>query len=99
MIRITNLTLGGVTLAGTNRVTGTLNWTGGSVGPGPLTIAAGGVVNVLGDAVKYLLGPLTNAGTVNFTNAGPLNVYNNGGPPYIGHLMLLPSPYSCRRAG
>ncbi|MGD0413056.1 MAG: hypothetical protein ABSC18_15300, partial [Verrucomicrobiota bacterium] len=80
---ITNFTLvGGETLVGSNFVTGTLNWTGGTV-TGPMTVAGGGEVNCTGVTVTSPLtvasngvlnlsggltlnGALTNAGTVNW---------------------------------
>jgi hypothetical protein len=48
---------------------------------GSLTVAAGGTLNVAGSLALY--GPLTNAGTVNLTNAS-LFLYNNNGAPYLG---------------
>src|SRR5206468_3215052 len=73
---ITNLTLGGVTLASTNTVTGTLNWTGGSIS-GSLTVAGSGALNISGDSPKYLYGPLTNYGTVAWSGSGSLVVENS----------------------
>jgi hypothetical protein len=60
---ITNLTLTGIILAGTNVVTGTLNWTAGPM-QGSLTVASNGVLNMSGSAEKDLEGPMTNSGTV-----------------------------------
>ena len=71
---ITNLTLNGATLPGTNTVTGTLNWASGTVS-GVLTIAGGGVLNITGNDV--LENVLTNAGTVTMSGAGELTIYNN----------------------
>jgi hypothetical protein len=84
---ITNLTISGATLAGTNTVTGTFNWNNGTIAGGPLTIAANGVMNINGSATMYLENPLTNFGTVTWTNAGAagdLEVLNNNGVPYAG---------------
>ena len=75
---ITNLTLSGSTLEGTNTLTGTLNWPGGTIG-GPLTVASTGVLNLNGNSTVYLEAPLTNSGTVNWSG-GTLNVWNCGGP-------------------
>lgn len=61
---ITNLTLSGLTLGGTNTVSGTLTMNGGTVS-GPLTVAGGGVMQ-LGGANAFQ-GPITNAGTVVWT--------------------------------
>ena len=74
---ITNLTIEGMSLAGTNVVTGTFNWNGGNVGPGPLTVAAGGVLVLSGAPGKSLTGPLTNAGTI-FANFGTFQLVNDG---------------------
>ena len=75
---ITNLTLSGSTLAGTNAVTGMLNWVAGTV-TGPLTIASSGVLNLNGSGVAHLQSALTNAGTVNWSG-GTLEVNNCSGP-------------------
>ncbi len=76
---ITNLTLSGSTLSGTNTVTGTMNWASGTVA-GPLTVAGSGVLNLLGTSPMYLGSALTNAGTVNWT----------GGGLYLNSCRLLP---------
>ena len=56
---ITNLTIAGATLAGTNTVTGTFNWSNGTIAGGPLTVASNGVLNVNGPAATmYLESPL-----------------------------------------
>jgi len=61
---ITNLTVSGVTLNGTNTVTGLLNLNGSL--SGPLTVAPGGVLNLTGPSFMRVAG-LTNAGTINWT--------------------------------
>jgi hypothetical protein len=84
---ITNFTLSGATLAGTNTVTGTFNWNNGTIAGGPLTIASNGVMNINGSTTMYLQSPLTNFGTVTWTNtgfAGDIDVLNNNGLPYAG---------------
>ncbi len=90
---ITNLTLAGGTLSGSNAVTGTLTC-GGFNGPllvtaggtvnwitgdanGPLTVASNGTLNLAGSATKYILNPMTNMGLVTWTGSGGLSVYNN----------------------
>ena len=73
---ITNLTLSGATLISTNTVTGTFTWVGGTVS-GPLTIANGGVMNILGSV--SLANVLTNAGTVTMAGTANLIIYNNHG--------------------
>ena len=83
---ITNLMLGGMTLTNTLPVTGTFtainsllygnfSVAGGGVWyanhaslHGALTVASGGKLNLAGGL--NLSGPLTNAGTINFTNSG-----------------------------
>ena len=75
---ITNLTLAGVTLVGTNTLTGTLNWSGGTISAA-LTVASNGVCNVSSSATKFLYGPLTNWGTVAWSGTGPWYIYNDGG--------------------
>ncbi|HEV2327686.1 MAG TPA: hypothetical protein VGY56_02730 [Verrucomicrobiae bacterium] len=74
---ITNLTINGATLAGTNTVTGTFNWNNGTIA-GPLTIATNGVLDIAGSTTLTLESPLTNAGTVNFAGTGSLNVQYGG---------------------
>jgi len=77
---ISNLTLSGATLIGTNTVTGTFDWIGGTLG-GPLTVASGGVMSVTG--TLGLDNVLTNAGTVTMTGTANLVIYNNGAG-YLG---------------
>lgn len=85
---ITNLTTLGATLAGTNSVTGTLNVSNGVIAGGSLTIAPGGVMNIDGVGTLLLESPLTNAGIVNWTNAGDLDVLNNESS-YLGLIENL----------
>ncbi len=90
---ITNLTLGGTTLSGTNVVSGaltfsgnvpgplfvangaTVNWMGGTVSA-PLTVSNGGFLNLGGSGTKYIVSPLTNAGTITYSSGG-FSIYNN----------------------
>ena len=70
----------GGALAGAVAVSGTLNWSGGTLNPGAsLTVAANGVLNLTG--APTIDGPLTNNGTVNW-QSGNLNVYYNPGYYY-----------------
>ena len=85
---ITNLTLAGMTLGGTNVVTGTLNWTAAAM-QGALTVASNGVLNISGSAEKDLYCPLTNAGTVNWTGTGHLRVLYYLGGNYFGTIANL----------
>jgi hypothetical protein len=85
---ITNLTIAGATLAGTNTVNGTFNWNNGTIA-GPLMILSNGVMNIRGTTTLLLEGPLTNAGTVTWTNNGDLDVLNGSGV-YFGSIENLP---------
>src|ERR1035441_754477 len=85
---ITNLTLAGMTLANTNTVTGTMNWTAGNVS-GALTVAGGAVLNLGGSGTLNLYGALTNAGTVVVTNTGNLRLWYSP-PTYYGAIYNLP---------
>ncbi len=74
---ITNLTWSSGTLQGTNVVIGTASWTGGSIGNGSaVTIATNAVLNISGNSTEFLSGVLTNAGTVNWSSTGDLDLYN-----------------------
>lgn len=86
---ITNLTISGATLGGTNTVTGTFIWSNGIVGQGPLTIASTGVMTITGFNSLLLTNALTNAGTVIWTNAGGIDVANNNSY-YAGLIENLP---------
>jgi hypothetical protein len=70
---ITNLTLAGMTLAGTATVSGTMSWISGTIN-GALTVGNGAVLNIGGSSLKECLGVLTNAGTVVWTGGGNLNL-------------------------
>ena len=55
---------------------GTLNWTGGMLGPGTFTVAPGGVLNITGPEEKAMLSlELRNRGTVNWSGSGGLTAY------------------------
>ncbi len=89
---ITNLTIAGAALVGTNTVTGTFNWNNGTIAGGWLTVASNGVMNINGSTPLLLESPLTNWGTVTWTNtgfAGDLDVANNNGAPYAGVIENL----------
>ena len=83
---ITNLTLKGSTLAGTNTVTGSLTLDTGTI-TGPLTIEIGGMLNIAGNVTLY--GVLTNAGTVTMTGSANLGMLNNHTPSYTGSVYNL----------
>ena len=79
-ISTSNLEFRSGRLSGTSTITGTLNWTGGTIEGGPMamTIASGSTLNLMGDAAKTLSGSsINNAGTTNWTGAGDLNLNNN----------------------
>ncbi len=74
---ITNLTIEGATLRGTNTVTGTLSFSAGSI-PEKLTIATNGQLVISGPANKLFYGlTLINQGTV--TCGGSVNAGGGGG--------------------
>ncbi len=83
---ITNLTLNGATLAGTNTVTGTFTWDAGTL-TGPLTVESGGMLDIAGNVSLY--GVLTNAGTVTMTGTANLGMLNNHTPSYRGSVYNL----------
>lgn len=75
---ITNFTLNGPALVGTNLVSGIFNWNGGSIN-GVLTVATNSTMNIGGGVTKTLYASLTNAGTVIWTGAGDVQLVNNSG--------------------
>src|SRR5208283_2147063 len=80
---ITNLSLAGSTLSGTNTLTGTLNWAAGGIN-GQLTVGSTGVLNMSGGDNKTMYSlTLINSGHVIWTGGyvyGDANsvVTNNG---------------------
>lgn len=87
---ITNLTISGAALGGTNTVTGNFIWNNGTIGGGPLTIASTGVMQITGFNSLLLTNALTNAGTVIWTtNAGGIDIANNNSY-YAGLIENLP---------
>ncbi|HZV34029.1 MAG TPA: CARDB domain-containing protein, partial [Verrucomicrobiae bacterium] len=84
---ISNLTISGVTLAGTNTVTGTLAWNAGTV-QGPLNISPSGIVNMGTGSDKYFENIVTNQGTINW-NGGNLHIYNYAPYSYFGQIQNL----------
>ncbi len=90
-VAITNLTLDGATLRGTNTVTGTLNFNNGSI-PEKLTIAPTGQLIANGTAGKLLYGvTLINQGTV--VCGGTMNV-GGGGSIFNSGLWLITGDFS-----
>ncbi|MEY4917163.1 MAG: hypothetical protein RL616_1076 [Verrucomicrobiota bacterium] len=88
---ITNLTLDGAALRGTNTVTGTLNFNNGSI-PEKLTIATNGQLIASGTAGKLLYGvTLINQGTV--VCGGTMNV-GGGGSIFNSGLWLFTGDFS-----
>jgi choice-of-anchor C domain-containing protein len=102
---ITDLTLAGSVLSGTNTVTGTLTCGGGFTGP--LLVQAGATMNWTGGtgsgsltvasngalnisgSYRYLENALTNEGTVTLTGSGGITVVNNNSS-YQGAIWNLP---------
>jgi Bacterial Ig domain/Protein of unknown function (DUF642) len=75
---ITNLTLSGSTLAGTNTLLGTLNWQAGTIA-GAFTINSTGLLNLGGSGQVTLQGALTNSGEILWNGSGNWQIYNDGG--------------------
>jgi hypothetical protein len=102
---ITNLTLTGSTLGGSNAVTGALTFgtftgpllveAGGTVNwtggsaGGPVTVAASAMLNMSGGGAKQLYHPLTNSGTITWTGSGAITVYNDHST-FFGSIWNLP---------
>lgn len=71
--------LNGVTLLGSG------NWTGGTLGSGNgLTIVSNAVLNISGGNAKTLSGGSINAGVMNWSGSGYLQLINSGGHPQSG---------------
>src|SRR6185295_16301163 len=66
---ITNLTLDGATLNGTNAITGVLRWRSGTIG-GVLTVENGGQFLIEGTGAKTLSATTTNRGTMQLSGTG-----------------------------
>ena len=90
-VTVTNLSnLGGsayltnVTITDAETIVGTVYWAGATVAvSGSLTVAANGVLDVVGSGNFQIEGPLTNNGTVNWLG-GTVQVINNNTPSYKG---------------
>ena len=87
---ISNLTWNGGTLGGNETVTGSGSWTSGTIASGgTLTISTNAVLNISGSSTLNLYGVLTNAGTVDWTGTGNLQVYNYAPYGYTGGIVNL----------
>ena len=78
-IAASHLVFASGTWQGETTLTGSLEWSGGTISQARLTLAAGGVVTLSGEGEKRLVGDpgvITNAGTVIWTG-GPFNLENN----------------------
>ena len=68
-----NLVLGGAVIQGTNTLSGTVRWTGGTIGEsGVVTVATYGTLLLTGSAEKAIVGVLNNRGTVQFAGSGQI---------------------------
>jgi hypothetical protein len=85
-VTISNLSIAVGTLAGNGVVSGSFAWTGGALGYGyagngipfcSLTVATNGVIAISGTNSLSLNGILTNAGTVNWSGTGNLEINAN----------------------
>jgi len=75
-IHAQNLELAGAALAGEGMLSGTMSWTSGNIATNArLTVAADGVLQLRGNAGKYLYGTLTNAGQVTWSGIGSLTLF------------------------
>ncbi|MGA2556637.1 MAG: hypothetical protein ABSG04_10245, partial [Verrucomicrobiota bacterium] len=81
---ITNLTLNGSDLEGTNTLAGTMNWLAGRLG-GAFTISPGGALNLSGSALLYQYAALTNSGLITWNGSGDWIVFNDSG---AGHGVI-----------
>ena len=85
---ITNLTLDGADLAGTNTLTGTMNWVSGDL-YGVFTIASGGVLNLSGAGEVDQFAALTNSGHIYWNGSGDWCLYNYIRYGYQGQINNL----------
>lgn len=68
-----NLEIAGAGIQGTNTLSGTVQWTSGSIAAdGVATIATNGTLHVAGAATKGINGVLNNLGTVRLSDSGTL---------------------------
>src|SRR5208337_691017 len=81
-----NFTSGTIDLTAPVTVGNQFNWSGGSLTGNGLTIASNAVLEVIGSGSVALYAPLTNAGTINWSNTVTWYVYNNGNSPYSGSI-------------
>ena len=91
-----NLTVSGTfssaaALSGSLTVLGgaTATWNGGSI-QGPVTVSAGGTLNISGNSTKFLWNALTNAGTVVWSGNGSLEVDYSTSAGQFGLIQNLP---------
>ncbi len=81
-----NFTSGTINLTNLVTISGSFNWSGGTLSGDPFTIANGGVLNINGNV--SLQNVLTNGGTVTMTGPAYLAVYNNTNT-YFGKIYNL----------
>jgi hypothetical protein len=84
-VSVDHMTMSGGTLniAGsvTTSASGVVDWRADAIltGAGSLTIASGGTMNITGFGTRYIdAGTLNNSGTVNWSGANNISVYNSG---------------------
>jgi DNA-directed RNA polymerase subunit RPC12/RpoP len=70
-----NFTSGSISLSNLVTISGTFNWSGGTLGGDPLAIAGGGLLNINGNV--SLENVFSNAGTVTMAGPAYLSVFNN----------------------
>ncbi len=64
------------------------NWSTGTAAAAVMVETAG-VLNLVGNNGVLLQAPLTNAGTINWSNSVGWSIYNNNGQPYTGAIYNL----------
>ncbi|MGA2541554.1 MAG: Ig-like domain-containing protein, partial [Verrucomicrobiota bacterium] len=85
---ITNLTLDGSDLTGTNNLVGTMNWLAGAVSGG-FVISSSGVLNLSGAGQVTQYASLTNSGHIVWNGSGNWRLYNDGSAN-LGQINNLP---------
>lgn len=77
-VSVSNLTFASGTVSGATSsdvltITGTLNWTGGTLSTGQVTINLGGALNFSGNNAKTLNRNIVNSGTITWSGSGDIN--------------------------
>src|SRR5262249_20687140 len=81
-----NLSAGTINGVGLLTITNACLWAGGTIGC-PLMIPAGANLQILGPPDKYLENALTNSGTITWSGAGNIHVYNYQPSGFFGQIQ------------